>query len=210
MKFADRFALPFPKSTFGNRFGVHDIVDGKDLYGPQGHRGTDFKCGAGATVPAIANGTVTHVFWSDALGNVAVVRHYLHGDNNDVYSGYCHLSSVSVRVGQDVALGSTIGKSGETGTAAHGPHLHLTMSHQPGGAVGGEVFDPIAYIDTHDAVTPAPAKTPTPQFTNARRGEGLIRIALRSGISFTKIKQLNPDITGPDFVVMFNQRVRIR
>lgn len=203
---ADRFSLPFLPSTFGNRFGTHDIENGHDVYGPQGHRGTDFVVGAGTPVPVIANGVVEHVLHSDALGNVVVVRHYLPGAGNDVYSGYCHLVSSSVRVGQFVARGAIIAKSGATGTACYGAHLHLTMSHDDMGVEYGEVFDPLIFIGTFKTTV---ATTVATKKTTARRGEGLSTIASRSGITLPKIKQLNPKITAPSYIVHLGQDVRI-
>lgn len=207
VQFADAFSLPFGPATFGNRFGIHDIVNGRDLYGPQGHRGTDFKVGMNTPVPVIANGVVDEVLHSEALGNVIVVRHYLHGDNNDVYSGYCHLSSVSVKKGQPVARGAIIAKSGMTGTAATGPHLHLTLSTDDMGVVSGPVQDPIAFIQ---AWKPAQPASFSPKYTTAKKNEGLIVIASRSKISFNTIKKLNPKITAPEYVVRLGQSVRIK
>lgn len=49
-----------------------------------------------------------------------------------------------------------------------------------------------------------------PEYTTARLGEGLIRIARRSGITFDEIKRLNPGIKGPAYIVRLGQKVRIR
>lgn len=49
-----------------------------------------------------------------------------------------------------------------------------------------------------------------PEYTIARIGEGLIRIAKRCGISFEEIKRLNPQIKGPVYLVRIGQKVRIR
>lgn len=206
--FADAFQLPFAKSTIGNRFGIHQVVNGRDLYGSQGHRGVDFKVGANALVPAVANGEVVKVMWSDVLGNVVVLRHYFHGPGNDVYSGYCHLSSTIAKVGQQLKRGARIGHTGETGSAAVGPHLHFTMSPDDLGVISGDVFDPLAFIEKN-AVIPTPPKARAIT-TPARNGEGLIAIASRSHISFDTIKKLNPDIKPPEYVVHVGQPVRIK
>lgn len=203
--FADAFRLPFPESTIGNRFGIQD----GDNYGPQGHRGVDFLARVGTPIPAIANGHVERVLWSNVLGNVTVLRHYLHGDDNDVYSGYAHQSAALVRVGQDVRIGQPIGEVGATGSAATGPHLHLTLSRHELGVISGAVVDPVAYIDELAHVKKSAVKKPV-LFTTARRGEGLWAIAQRSHISLPTIERLNPSITGPDYLVLLGQKIRVQ
>lgn len=49
-----------------------------------------------------------------------------------------------------------------------------------------------------------------PEYTIARIGEGLIRIARRCNISFDEIRKLNPGIKGPAYVVRLGQKVRIK
>lgn len=205
--FADAFTLPFPASMIGNRFGVHDIVNGRDLYGPQGHRGVDFQVAARTLIPAIGNGIVWRVGWSNALGNITVIRHYLPGQA-DVYSGYAHQATVSVKPGQAVARRQSIGSVGATGTAATGPHLHLTLSREPGAILDGPVVDPVAAIERLNATLVRTTKKPL--FTTARRGEGLWAIAMRSHITLPAIERLNPDIKAPDFLVLLGQKVRIQ
>jgi murein DD-endopeptidase MepM/ murein hydrolase activator NlpD len=202
---ATEFRLPFPPATFGNRFGIKG-----PLYGPQGHRGTDFVRAGGTPIPAIAAGKVVHVMWSNALGNVTVVKHYVPGggDANDVYSGYCHQSQINIRVGQTVRVGQIIGRVGTTGTASTGNHLHLTMSHDDMGVEYGEVFDPISYINGHAVISaPTPARA---TFTTARKGEGLAAIAARAKISLSTIERLNPGIRPPSYIVLLGQKVRIK
>ena len=40
---------------------------------------------------------------------------------------YCHLSDISVRVGDELAAGQTLGAVGATGRVT-GPHLHWSVS----------------------------------------------------------------------------------
>lgn len=49
-----------------------------------------------------------------------------------------------------------------------------------------------------------------PVYTIARFGEGLIKIANRSGITFEQIKKLNPEIKAPMYLVRLGQKVRIK
>lgn len=53
-------------------------------------------------------------------------------------------------------------------------------------------------------------ETASPVYTQARLGEGLIKIARRSGISFEEIKRLNPNIKAPMYIVRIGQNVRIK
>lgn len=47
-------------------------------------------------------------------------------------------------------------------------------------------------------------------YTTAKLGEGLIKIARRSGITFEEIKRLNPNIKAPLYIVLLGQKVRIK
>ena len=47
-------------------------------------------------------------------------------------------------------------------------------------------------------------------YTTAGLGEGLIKIARRSGITLDEIKHLNPEIKAPMYLVRIGQKVRIR
>lgn len=53
-------------------------------------------------------------------------------------------------------------------------------------------------------------ETTTAVYTIAKIGEGLIKIARRSGISLDEIKRLNPNIKAPYYLVKLGQKVRIK
>ncbi len=82
------------------------------------HHGTDFAVDEGTPVSASNAGKVAFVGALPVRGNSVIIDH---GDG--VFSAYHHLSSMTVQVGQMVALGDLIGYSGKTGLAT-GPHLH--------------------------------------------------------------------------------------
>ena len=115
------------------------------------HRGTDFPQPSGTPVPAVADGVVRLVTTSSCLGNVVVVAHA-----DGMFSGYCHLSAVSVGAGANVSSGQTIGNVGSTGTCTTGPHLHLTMSDHESGYWTGSTVDGYAYITSHTTCNRAP------------------------------------------------------
>src|SRR4051812_43442562 len=137
------YTLPYPTSCIpdGGEFGNFDPPRTNP------HRGVDFSAyhtdreGLSRSIPCAANGTVAQVLWSDALGHVVVVHH-----SDGKYTGYCHLSSVSVSTGQSVSRRQKLGVMGMTGYAADAVHLHLTLSDDIDGVRWGAVQDPVSYL----------------------------------------------------------------
>ncbi len=71
---------------------------------------------------------------SQGLGNHIVVDH-----GNGVTSVYGHLNSISIAVGQQVALDTTLGFEGTTGVST-GPHLHFEVR------VNGQAANPHQFV----------------------------------------------------------------
>lgn len=91
------------------------------------HAGDDIGVPTGTPVSAVQNGVVESAGWDGGYGNRAVIRHADTQDQGRVITSvYAHLSSISVRPGQIVAKGDTIGLSGSTGLST-GPHLHFEI-----------------------------------------------------------------------------------
>ena len=116
-----------------------------DLYGstvnrPHPHRGVDYPVAKGSKIRAVATGTIVDVTWNDALGNVVVLL-----DQAGIYWGFCHLDATAkgIRAGKRVFRGALLGTVGQTGTAATGPHLHLTASQTAHGYMVGLTLDPL-------------------------------------------------------------------
>jgi murein DD-endopeptidase MepM/ murein hydrolase activator NlpD len=82
------------------------------------HTGVDFRAPAGTPVHAPAAGTVVMAEQLTVRGNTVFIDH-----GWDVLTGYWHLSSIEVEVGQYVEAGETIGRVGNTGLST-GAHLH--------------------------------------------------------------------------------------
>ncbi|MFT3693114.1 MAG: M23 family metallopeptidase [Kofleriaceae bacterium] len=128
-QFVKPFKQPIAKitSTFGEWRTFND-----------GHRsqhlGTDYAVSEGTPVRAIDSGTVTLVRETFLAGNVVVVAH-----GGGISSLYFHLQKPSVKTGDHVQAGATIGRAGHTGRTT-GPHLHLSI-HVPGGMV-----DPVSFF----------------------------------------------------------------
>ena len=105
------------------------------------HLGIDIGTVAGATVSAMADGTVAQI-WDDVrMGRCLAIKH-----GGDAYTIYKNLSTehpASITVGASVKMGDAIGTVGETAMVevATDPHLHVEMT------VGGIQVDPTAYFD---------------------------------------------------------------
>ena len=82
------------------------------------HHGTDFPVDEGTPIAAANSGLIAFAAALPVRGTSVIIDH-----GGGVFSGYHHLSSATVQVGQLVAKGDLIGYSGATGLAT-GPHLH--------------------------------------------------------------------------------------
>ena len=129
-------ALPFGNpspasditSDFGNRL---DPFLGRLAL----HAGIDFRATVGTRIRATAPGTVTNAGLTGGYGNMVEIDH-----GNGVSSRYAHLSTVLVKVGDQVTEGEVIAKSGNTGRST-GPHLHYEIR------LNGEAVDPMRFLD---------------------------------------------------------------
>ncbi len=92
------------------------------------HQGVDFDPGYGAEVHAIAAGVVieTDNPFNTSLGVHVTIEHVIEG--RTIVSVYAHMQSgsMTLRVGDEVAVGQVIGLVGSTG-ASTGPHLHFEI-----------------------------------------------------------------------------------
>jgi murein DD-endopeptidase MepM/ murein hydrolase activator NlpD len=93
----------------------------------------------GAPVEAAAAGRVVWVGVRVGWGLVVTLAH-----TDGVRTMYAHLSGSSVRLGQRVAAGATIGLVGSTGDAT-GPHLHFEVR------LRGAAVDPLSALEPKDS-----------------------------------------------------------
>ncbi len=114
-------------SSFGYRrapFGGHRSF----------HKGIDIKGAMGAPILASAAGVVKSAGYDGAYGIVVVIDH-----GGGVVTKYAHMQIASVKAGQRVKRGETVGRVGMTGRTT-GPHLHYEV------VVGGVPRDPMKYM----------------------------------------------------------------
>jgi murein DD-endopeptidase MepM/ murein hydrolase activator NlpD len=103
----------------------------------QDHLGIDLASLSQSPVPAANQGRVIFAGDVGIYGQAVVIDHGL-----GVMSLYAHLSAIQVAVGDRVAKGDVIGRTGSTGLAA-GDHLHFgVMVHQT-------FVNPVEWWDAH-------------------------------------------------------------
>ena len=94
------------------------------------HLGIDIRSPIGTPVLSIANGVVIRTVEADAVGNkFVVIRHDdvpMNGKKVSLYSGYLHLSQITVTEWSKIAKWDMLGRVGMTGIATT-PHLHFQI-----------------------------------------------------------------------------------
>jgi murein DD-endopeptidase MepM/ murein hydrolase activator NlpD len=103
----------------------------------QVHLGFDLSVTENVEVSASNSGKVVWAADLGIYGNCVVVDH-----GYGLQSIYAHLSSFSVKEGDTVAKGQTLGRSGSTGLAG-GDHLHFSMQ------LDGVQINPVEWWDEH-------------------------------------------------------------
>lgn len=112
-------------STFGHR--------SRPIAGAStNHKGVDLAYYNNEPIKAFAGGTVINVGKDNGYGNYVDVQ-----DANGVVHRYAHANSISVKKGQTIKQGESLGKAGSTGVST-GPHLHYEK------IVNGVKVDPTA------------------------------------------------------------------
>jgi len=98
------------------------------------HRGTDLKGDTGAPVYAMADGVVVLAHSMFYEGDMVIIDH-----GNRIFTYYQHLDSISVKTGDTVKAGDTVGGVGATGMVT-GPHLHVSL------VIHGVLVDPLSLL----------------------------------------------------------------
>lgn len=144
---ASNFVAPVsvaPSSKFGPRIAP---TKGATSY----HTGIDYPVPVGTPVNAAADGTVILAGVKGGYGNAVEVKH-----SDGSYTLYGHLSSIDVKVGDQVKGGQPIAKSGQTGTVT-GPNLHFGHYDASGKAIDPQIAIKAGHIGGGQAHGAAPA-----------------------------------------------------
>lgn len=122
--------LPGDHRTY-SKFGYRKApTKGASTY----HQGWDIGGEFGAPIVAVLAGTAIEVRYNSSAGNYVKIEH-----RPGFVTVYCHMSKQSVKEGDYVKQGQTIGLCGSTGVST-GPHLHFSVK------VNGTYVDPNPYI----------------------------------------------------------------
>jgi murein DD-endopeptidase MepM/ murein hydrolase activator NlpD len=131
---APRVSSRFSKARF------HPVLK---IYRP--HLGVDYSAPMGSPVVAVSAGTVVSAGWNGQGGRTIHLRHA-----SGYETLYMHLSSISVRAGQHVGQGDTIGRVGSTGLST-GPHLDYRVRKD------GRAMNPMNLLRSMPPGEPIPA-----------------------------------------------------
>jgi len=123
-----------PLSGFADRRSY--VLDGK-VIDNQTHLGFDLASLRGSPVPSANAGKVVFAGPLGIYGDTVIVDHGL-----GVFTLYGHLSEITTPAGTEVARGTPVGKTGETGLAG-GDHLHFSVM------IHGVHVDPVEWWDAH-------------------------------------------------------------
>ncbi len=128
------FNYPVDEPCLSSYYGAdRDYNDGELYYY---HTGQDFTvCATNLNIYAPASGVVIVAQELPVKGNAIFIDH-----GWGVYSGFAHLSSFNVQVGDYVQAGDIIGQIGDTGRSA-GPHLHFEIN------IGDTPVNPLTWLD---------------------------------------------------------------
>ena len=142
-----QYSFPVKRDDFlfiTSPFGMRQ--DPMDKSKQQMHKGIDIRARKDDVLATENGGKVVAVNHStNTGGGKSVTVEYARTDGSKVQTTYMHLSSISVKAGDEVKAGHKLGVSGNTGTRTTGEHLHFGVKNI---SADGKVrdVDPASYL----------------------------------------------------------------
>jgi len=155
------------------------------------HYGIDLKVDKGDTVACAFDGVVRITKRARDYGYYVLVRHF-----NGLETLYAHLSKILVNPGDTLKSGTFLGLGGSTGRST-GNHLHFETRYLGNPINPNDLIDFLSY-KVKNNIFQLNAKNfsykkeiAKIRFWTIRRGDTLGRIAMRTGVSVSKLCSLN-------------------
>ena len=142
-----QYSFPVKRDDFlfiTSPFGMRQ--DPMDKSKQQMHKGIDIRARKDDVLATESGGKVVAVNHNtNTGGGKSVTVEYARTDGSKVQTTYMHLSSISVKAGDEVKVGQKLGVSGNTGTRTTGEHLHFGVKNI---SADGKVrnVDPASYL----------------------------------------------------------------
>ena len=142
-----QYSFPVKRDDFlfiTSPFGMRQ--DPMDKSKQQMHKGIDIRARKDDVLATENGGKVVAVNHNtNTGGGKSVTVEYARTDGSKVQTTYMHLSSISVKAGDEVKAGQKLGVSGNTGTRTTGEHLHFGVKNI---SADGKVrdVDPASYL----------------------------------------------------------------
>ena len=142
-----QYSFPVKRDDFlfiTSPFGMRQ--DPMDKSKQQMHKGIDIRTRKDDVLATENGGKVVAVNHNtNTGGGKSVTVEYARTDGSKVQTTYMHLSSISVKAGDEVKAGQKLGMSGNTGTRTTGEHLHFGVKNI---SADGKVrdVDPASYL----------------------------------------------------------------
>jgi len=155
------------------------------------HNGIDIDVNRGDKIAAAFDGMVRVAKYHGGFGNVVIIRHY-----NGLETVYAHLSKLKVKPGQVVIAGQLVGLGGSTGHST-GTHLHFEIRFKgvpinPKYIISFEeqqlLYNEVTIKKTKWGLIAHPQNL---KYHVVEKGDTILGLAKRFGVSTTSIKQMN-------------------
>lgn len=141
------YSFPLKRDEFmlvTSPFGLRK--DPMDSSKEQMHKGIDIQTKQDDVLATENHGKVVAVNQNaHTAGGKSVTLEYQRENGDKCQINYLHLSSIDVKVGDEVDAGQKIGVSGNTGTRTTGEHLHFEMKQIAADGTSRDI-DPAAYL----------------------------------------------------------------
>ena len=141
------YSFPLKRNEFmlvTSPFGMRS--DPMDSSKQQMHKGIDIRTKQDNVLATEDKGKVVAVNQNtNSTGGKSVTVEYQRENGDKIQLSYLHLSSIDVKVGEDVNARQKLGVTGNTGTRTTGEHLHLSVKQIAADGTTRDL-DPAAYL----------------------------------------------------------------